>query len=193
MILGRYDFIGYERPMPDIPGPGKGVLRRVEHASELADLAHLGVKPEQAAWLNGGSECLWVPAPDGSPGAVMWGHVTNHVDRYLGKWSKPGNGTIYIGGYQTAEQWRGQGLGLLLLLEASFLGREHGVERLRSAASADNAASVKYQSANILTWHDDLVSDSTARVRIRGIRIGRSFSVRISTTIKDLETPMDSP
>jgi GNAT superfamily N-acetyltransferase len=174
MIVGRYDVYGFERPMPIFPDPPTGVLRRVEHPNELADLAHLGVRQSQAKWLDQGSECIWVPAPDGSPGAVMWGHVSNHVDRYLGAWSKPGNGMIYISGYQTAEQWRGKGLGMLLLFEASYLGRERGVERLRSAAAASNAASVKYQGANILTWHDDeLVSNWTTRVRIRGLA-GRS-------------------
>ena len=106
---------------------------------------------------------MWVPAPDGSPGAVLWGHVSNHVDRYLGAWSKPGNGTIYISGYQTAEQWRGKGLGMLLLFEAAFLGRERGVERLRSAAAASNASEREVPSMRTCSPGTTMNSSATGR------------------------------
>jgi GNAT superfamily N-acetyltransferase len=162
MNVGRYDFLLYERDLEQVGGEPNIELRVVQHVSELADLAALGVLPDHARWFQRGSLCVWTPAEDGSPGSLLWWHLTEHVDHYLGRWSKPNTLIAYENGVMTRQDLRGKGLGRRLVGECPKIVAALGYETARSAIEPSNDASIRIHNA----------AGYVAKGRARGVRLG---------------------
>lgn len=103
-------------------------------------LRPVGVAERQLEWLERGSLCVWAPAPDGTVAAAMWWHTCEHVDRYLGRWSRPAPSIAYGNAMMTRADLRGRGYGQALLASAPTV-LPTSVQLLRNAVAADNVVS----------------------------------------------------
>ena len=139
--FGRYTFDLLELILPPVATEAVAELQ-IADAATLSNLSSVGVGTKHQAWLDAGSVCVWVRSADGSPAAAMWWHRLLHVDRYLGSWSRPSEGTIYESGVMTRPDLRGKGFGAKLLrLGATELARQ-GVKTVRTAVAPSNTASI---------------------------------------------------
>jgi GNAT superfamily N-acetyltransferase len=168
MNVGRYTFDLFEGPVWAVEGLEDRELRFAT-VDDVPKLAILGVTPSQAEWIEAGSVCVWVAADDGSPGAMMWCHVGNHVDRYLGSWSRPGDGAVYVSGVATRSDLRGQGLARAILITGMLELSRHGIKTVRTATTPDNGASIAFHARAGLSRAGTLT----------GVRVGRFHLKRI--------------
>lgn len=143
VAIGRYRFDLFEGPVSNTAGSENHVLRFAS-IDDLPMLEVLDVRPHQYDWIRSGSVCVWVTADDGSPAALMWCHVGNHVDRYLGSWSRPSERVVYVNSVMTRADLRGQGFAKVILHTGMRELSQRGFEKIRTATAPDNGASVAF-------------------------------------------------
>jgi RimJ/RimL family protein N-acetyltransferase len=169
MYAGYYRFDLFEGPVWKSGFANERELHFAT-AEDLADLAVLGVRPEQAAWIAAGSVCVWVADDEGAPAAMLWGHVDNHVDRHLGSWSRPTESTVYVSGVMTRADLRGQGFARTMLLAGMQALAERGIQYIRTVTVPDNEASIGFHERAGMKRVGSL----------RGVRLGRLSVKRIT-------------
>lgn len=139
--------------------------------ADLELLAPLLVDVDQARHrIEVGDICAWTAGPEGTPAGVFWVNTVSHMDRFLGKWTRPTPERPYINQLFVLPELRMHGYGNLLMRGVLAIARGHGASALRSAVSPANVAATRLHST----------SRFVSVASVYGVRVGRQLTLRIS-------------
>ena len=153
------------------------------HVAQEAELPHLEAllddQDDHARRVRVGDLLLYCCDEASLPVAGLWLNCATHADAYLGRWSRPTASVWYLNQLYTRPNHRGKGFASRLVRGAQLTAHKTGAHTIRVAVDPDNMPS----------WHLFINAGSRQRGRLRGVRLGRRITLRLTITRHGLAHP----